>query len=186
MLTLSRYYGGMAVGDRLREQRQRARLSLGQVGEYEGLTAQYLSDLERGRNNPPAWSLLTRLAQRYHCTTDYLLGLTDNPNGYAPAPELPTFGREVLEVMERLSEGRREELHQHALVLDEAERRERNERQAAMYLDRAEAMGEDVLDALLTALDLARTDGRSAAEAFIRSFWAEKAQQMPEEDLHEV
>ena len=161
-------------------------MSLGQVGEYEGLSPQYLSDLERGRNNPPAWSLLARLAERYRCTTDYLLGLTENPNGYAPAPELPPFGREVLEVMERLSDGRREELHQHALVLDEAERREQNERQAAQYLDRAEAMGEDVLDALLAALDLLNTAGRPAAENFIRSFWAEKAQKMTEKEAHEA
>lgn len=186
MLTLSGYHGDMSVGDRLREQRQLARLSLGQVGEYEGLTAQYLSDLERGRNNPPVWSLLSRLAERYRCTTDYLLGLTDNPNGYAPAPELPGFGREVLEIMGRLSDGRREELHQHAMVLEEAERRERNERQAAMYLDRAEAMGADVLDALLTALDLLTTDGRAAAETFIRTFWAEKAQQLTEKEVHEA
>lgn len=172
------------VGERLREQRQRAGLSLGQVGAYEDLTPQYLSGLERGRNNPPVWELLARLAQRYKCTTDYLLGLTDNPNGYAPAPVLPSFGREVLDVMERLSDGRREELHQHALVLDEAEQREQNERQAAMYLDRAEAMGEDVLDALLTALDLLNTEGRPAAEAFIRSFWTKKAKELTEEEVH--
>lgn len=174
------------VGERLREQRQRAGLSLGQVGAYEGLTPQYLSGLERGKNNPPVWELLAKLAKRFHCTTDYLLGLTDNPNGYAPAPELPSFGREVLEVMARLSDGRREELHQHALVLEEAEQRERNERQMAMALDRAEAMGEEVLDALLTALDLARTDGRPAAEAFIRSFWAKQAQDLAEKEVDNV
>lgn len=88
--------------------------------------------------------------------------------------------------MERLSENRREELHQHALVLDEAERRERNERQLAAALDQAEALGEDVLTALLTALDLAGTDGRPAAESFIRSFWAEKAQQMTEKEVNNV
>lgn len=176
----------MLIPSRLRERREQAKLTQGQVAQYEGITPQYLYKLEQGINSPPTWSLLARLAQRYKCTTDYLLGLTDNPNGYAPAPELPSFGREVLEVMERLSEGRREELHQHALVLDEAERREQNERRAAMYLDRAEAMGEDVLDALLTALELARSDVDAAAEAFIRSFWAEKAQQMTEEELHNV
>ena len=142
--------------------------------------------MERGRNNPTVWELLAKLAKRYKCTTDYLLGLTDNPNGYAPTPELPSFGREVLDVMERLSEGRREELHQHALVLNEAEQRDQNERQAAMYLDRAEAMGEDVLDALLTALGLLTTEGRPAAEAFIRSFWAEKTQKMTEEEVHQA
>jgi transcriptional regulator with XRE-family HTH domain len=70
----------MTIGERLRERRQQIGLSLGQVGEYEGLTPQYLSDLERGRNQPNVWSLLTRLAKRYRTTTDYLLGLTDDPD----------------------------------------------------------------------------------------------------------
>jgi transcriptional regulator with XRE-family HTH domain len=170
----------MLIPGRLRERREHAKLTQGQVAQYEGITPQYLYKLEQGINSPPTWSLIAKLAQRYHCTTDYLLGLTDEPNGYAPAPELPSFGREVLEVMERLSEGRREELHQHALVLDEAERRERNERQMA------EAMGEEVLGALLTALDLARTDGRPAAEAFIRSFWAKQAHDLAEKEVHDV
>jgi transcriptional regulator with XRE-family HTH domain len=175
----------MLTPARLRERREHVGLTQGQVAQYEGITPQYLYKLEQGINSPPAWPLLARLARRYKCTVDYLLELTDNPNGYAPAPELPSFGREVLEVMARLSEGRREELHQHALVLEDAERRERNERQAAVYLDQAEAMGADVLDALLTALGLARADGLPAAEAFIRAFWAEKAQQI-EKDLHQV
>ena len=76
-----------SIGGRLKEQRERAGLSLGQVGTYEGLTPQYLSGLEHGRNNPPTWDLLARLATRYECTTDYLLGLVQHPNGYeAGAP----------------------------------------------------------------------------------------------------
>lgn len=71
----------MTVGQRLRDVRERAGLSLGQVAEYEDIGRQYLSKLELGVNNPPAWALLARLAQRYHTTTDYLLGLD------APAPE---------------------------------------------------------------------------------------------------
>jgi len=67
----------MNVGERLRETRQRAGLTLGQVGEYEGVTPQYLSDLERGRNQPNTWSLLARLARRYHTSADYLLGLEE-------------------------------------------------------------------------------------------------------------
>lgn len=175
----------MEWGERLRQQRERAGLSLGQVAEYERVSRQYLSKLEVGTNEPPTWELLARLARRYRTTTDYLLGLTTDPTPRRDKP-LPEMVRDLVELASELSPGRQEELLAHARVLEEAEQRERNERQAAMYLDRAEAMGEDVLNALLTALDLARTDGRSAAEAFIRSFWAEKAQQMPEEDLREV
>lgn len=73
------YIADMAdVGSRLRELREKSRLTLGQVGEYEHLSAQYLSRLERGINDPGVWDLLARLAKRYHTSTDYLLGLTDD------------------------------------------------------------------------------------------------------------
>lgn len=70
----------MTIGERLRRRRQDLGFSLGQVGEYEGITPQYLSNLENGRNEPNVWSLLQRLAKRYRTTTDYLLGLTDDPD----------------------------------------------------------------------------------------------------------
>jgi transcriptional regulator with XRE-family HTH domain len=74
------YIADMAsVGERLRNRREQARLTLGQVGEYEHLSAQYLSRLERGVNDPGVWDLLARLAKRYNTSTDYLLGLTDDP-----------------------------------------------------------------------------------------------------------
>ena len=176
----------MAIGERLREQRQRVGLSLGQVGEYEEVTPQYLSDLERGRNNPPAWPLLARLAKRYHCTTDYLLGLAEFPDGYAPAKPLPSHADELIEVLEELSEDRRVQLVAHAQVLAEAELRERNQRQAAAYLDQAEALGPEYLDALLKALDLLSTEGRPAAEAFITRFWAEQAEKRTQEEVHQA
>ena len=69
----------VTVGMRLRESRLRAGLTLGQVGTYEGISAQYLSDIERGRNDPNVWRLITRLADRYATSTDYLLGRTLDP-----------------------------------------------------------------------------------------------------------
>lgn len=91
-----------SIGDRLREQRERAGVSLGQVGTYEGLTPQYLSGLERGRNNPPTWDLLARLARRYGCTTDYLLGLSEYPNGYAPQAPISKDAREAVNLIDSL------------------------------------------------------------------------------------
>lgn len=73
----------MTIGERLRERRLEIGLSLGQVGEYEGVTPQYLSNLEHGRNQPNVWLLLTKLAMRYRTTTDYLLGITDDPSPWA-------------------------------------------------------------------------------------------------------
>jgi len=67
------------------------------------------------------WPLLARLAQRYHCTTDYLLGLTEHPNGYASTPALPAAVAELAELAQELSPSRQAELLEHARVLLQAE-----------------------------------------------------------------
>lgn len=43
------------IGDRLKEQRQRAGLTQSQAAELEGLSRQYIWKLEEGENEPPAW-----------------------------------------------------------------------------------------------------------------------------------
>lgn len=84
----------MSIGQRLREVRERTGLSLGQVAQYEEIGRQYLSKLELGTNNPPAWELLQRLARRYHVSADYLLGLVDDPAGRRDlSPELQEIAR---------------------------------------------------------------------------------------------
>jgi hypothetical protein len=45
--------------------------------------------------------LLARLAQRYGTSTDYLLGLTDDPRPHDT--ELPLLGAEVLALMARMT-----------------------------------------------------------------------------------
>lgn len=86
------------MGERLRERREAAGLSAGQVEEYENIGRQYLSKLELGTNRPPTWGLLARLARRYRTTTDYLLGLTDDPSpGEQRDP--PVYGAAVWEMM---------------------------------------------------------------------------------------
>ena len=111
----------MLTAARLRERREQAGLTQGQVAQYEGITPQYLYKLEQGVNNPPAWPLLAKLARRYRCTTDYLLGLTENPQGYAPTPELPEAVAELVELAGELSAGRQGEQLEHARVLVAAE-----------------------------------------------------------------
>lgn len=66
------------IGARLRERRERAGLTQGQVAAYEDCSVSYLSQLERGENRPNVWPMLARLAARYHTSADYLLGLTDD------------------------------------------------------------------------------------------------------------
>lgn len=163
------------IGDRLREQRTRAGLSLGQAGKYENTTAQYLSDLERGRNSPPTWDLLARLARRYRCSADYLLGLVEHPNGILPAPVLPSYGQDVLDLMARLSEPRRRELVAHAQVLIDAEQQQEADlAQLRGMLDTVEAVGgADALNAILEILAVAQTDN-VAALALMDKWFAER------------
>lgn len=110
----------MDWGERLREQRERAGLSLGQVAEYEHVSRQYLSKLEVGTNEPPTWELLARLATRYRTTTDYLLGLTEDPSPRRGEP-LPAPVRELVELAQDMSPTRQQELLAHAHVLADAE-----------------------------------------------------------------
>ncbi len=109
------------IAERLRERREAVGLTQGQVAQYEGVQPQYISQLERGANSPPAWPLLARLAQRYRTTTDYLLGMTDDPDPRRDAP-LPPAMREVISLGEHWAVARQEELLAHARVLDEAQR----------------------------------------------------------------
>ena len=93
------YHGAMNIGQRLRQKRHDAGLTLGQVGEYEGITAQYLSDLERGKNQPNTWLLLARLARRYETSADFLLGL-DESSAAANGPQAAEIARMWLELDE--------------------------------------------------------------------------------------
>jgi len=111
----------MNIGDRLRERRKELDLTLGQVAEYEGLSKTYLSSLERGVNEPNVWHLIAKLARRYETTTDYLLGLTEDPSQRSDW-EIPTPVRDLVTIALGLNDTRRQELLAHAQVLHEAQR----------------------------------------------------------------
>jgi len=68
----------MDLATRLRERRERRNLKNSQVALYMGLSTAHVSYLESGKREP-SLDLLVRLAEYYHCSTDYLLGLTDDP-----------------------------------------------------------------------------------------------------------
>jgi transcriptional regulator with XRE-family HTH domain len=98
----SRYIRDMwEIGLRLRQQREKANLKIGQVAEYENISAPYISQLETGVNKPN-WDLLARLARRYHTSADYILGLTDDPRP-ADKGDLPIGGAEILEYLHNMS-----------------------------------------------------------------------------------
>ena len=65
-------------GKRLREVRKARGETQASVGAGLGGTATLISDLEKGRRTTTL-EKLTELAQYYNISTDYLLGLTDEP-----------------------------------------------------------------------------------------------------------
>lgn len=69
----------MTLGEKLREMRKEQRKTLRQVYEDTGIDYSNLAKLERGEHGCNS-STLQILADYYGCTTDYLLGYTDNPN----------------------------------------------------------------------------------------------------------
>ena len=66
---------------RLRDMREDHDLSQRQLAEYLGMAQCQYSRYERGIRDIPT-DILIRLAVLYKTSTDYLLGLTDNPKPY--------------------------------------------------------------------------------------------------------
>lgn len=167
------------TGERLRLSRERAKLSQGQVAHYEGKSKGYISDLERGRNDPNAWDLIARLARRYHTTTDYLLGLTDDPNppaGVAPATNHVGEARgeyatklEIVHLYETLEAGQQEALVAVARSLVDAQERSRRSLLRSLvdrlFDDIAARVGEEEAETLMAAIDAADRAGDPAALA---------------------
>ena len=75
------YKGGGIVDSyypRLKDLREDHDLTQSEVAEYLGMKQPQYSRYERGVRDVPS-DVLVRLAQLYHTSTDYLLGLTNKP-----------------------------------------------------------------------------------------------------------
>ena len=70
----------MVLSERLVELRKKKGVSQRAAAEGIGIQNAQLSGYERGANEPSA-AMLARLAEYYGVTTDYLCGLSDNPQG---------------------------------------------------------------------------------------------------------
>ena len=68
-------------GDRLRKLRQEKRLTQEQLGKIIHVSKVSISGYENGERSPDTENL-TKLANYFDVTTDYLLGRTDNPKGH--------------------------------------------------------------------------------------------------------
>lgn len=67
------------MGTRVRQARQRLRLKQGDVARNAGLDAGNLSEIEHGHKPSARIETLASLANVLQVSTDYLLGLTDDP-----------------------------------------------------------------------------------------------------------
>lgn len=70
--------------DRLKDARKKARLTQTALAEWCGLNLPNLNALERGKADGIRGVTLVQLACMLEVSTDYLLGLTDDPTPAAP------------------------------------------------------------------------------------------------------
>ena len=68
---------------RLADVRNDKDLKQKEVAAVLGMNPVVYSRYEKGQREIPVWALI-KLAEFYHTSTDYLLGLTDDPNPPAP------------------------------------------------------------------------------------------------------
>jgi transcriptional regulator with XRE-family HTH domain len=71
----------MTIQDRLRQLRFLRKLTQAEVGEAVGVVGNSISNYEQGRSVPDA-DMLSRLADFFQVSVDYLLGRTDIPQPY--------------------------------------------------------------------------------------------------------
>ena len=73
-------------GERLRELRQKAGLQQSELGEKVGLSSNGVGMMERGHRGT-SFEKLVQIARFFHVSTDYLLGVTDDPTWRGAPPE---------------------------------------------------------------------------------------------------
>lgn len=86
--------------DRLRELREKQGLSQRTLSRLCHLNDYQILRYENGKSDPSA-THLEMMAEVLGVSTDYLLGMTDEPQGLAPGTDLNGIEREVLEVFRR-------------------------------------------------------------------------------------
>jgi transcriptional regulator with XRE-family HTH domain len=82
-------------GDRVRDLRLKHRLSQTKFGERIGVSQQVIHQWESSKTNPDP-SSVSKLAEEFGVTTDYLLGVVDVPSLYKHKIVLPDGGEAYL------------------------------------------------------------------------------------------
>lgn len=87
-------------GDRLKTIRDLRRLSQQELADAVGVTNKQIWRYENMLNIPSA-DILLRIAQELQVSTDYLLGLADDPSGHFDEGDLSTNERKLLSAYRR-------------------------------------------------------------------------------------
>ena len=69
-----------SLGDRVRELRERDKLTQGELASSIGTSASTLSRIEKGEIESPGSDIVVKLARLFHVSTDFLLGITNYPD----------------------------------------------------------------------------------------------------------
>ncbi len=107
--------------EKLKKLRGDARVTQGQLEKYAGIPQSTLSDLENGRFAHKTLEALSRLATYYGVSTDYLLGLIDEPQSSAAHTNDPAT-KELLDLIQQMNAPQRNQLAGIAKVLIGASR----------------------------------------------------------------
>jgi transcriptional regulator with XRE-family HTH domain len=82
----------MALGDRIKRQREKRRLTQTELAERAHVNQALISRLENGISASTNTDVLKRLAKVLVCTTDYLVGMNEEDNGERMPAELDLIG----------------------------------------------------------------------------------------------
>ena len=74
---------------KLRDARKRADYTMKELASLLGVTEGTVSNYENGKRQPDL-TMLSRIADILNCSTDYLLGRTDQPDAYFLKKEIPS------------------------------------------------------------------------------------------------
>lgn len=87
-------------GDRLREMRRKRQLTQDELADRLGFGQSQMNKYENGKSDPTP-EVLVRLAKELAVTTDWLLGLVDDPEAFLQEQELTPAERKLLSAFRR-------------------------------------------------------------------------------------
>ena len=87
--------------DRLKNMRETRGLSQADLASRVGVNAQQIYRIENGKSLNPGTDLIIAIARELDVSSDYLLGLTNNPHGQKGEDDLTNEERDILSAFRR-------------------------------------------------------------------------------------